>query len=679
MPGCFRAPVPGECKEEETMRNVLWALLGSLALLAMAAAAITAAPAEYRGFWADGFSPGFRTAEETDTLLGRLKEANCNAIWAQMRKSGDAYYQSTYEPWAVQDPQHFDALEYLLQKAHSAQPRLQVHVWMNTCAVGGNPSPNHIVKKHPEYLSLSDTGESYDDEAVKIDPGNPGAADWTFRVYLDVVRHYDVDGIHFDFVRYGGQKWGYSPASVALFNEVNQRTGNPAWDDPLWQQWRRDAVTALVRKVYVFTKALKPDVAVSAATICWGSGPEADGFTSSTPYTRVYQDWRSWLEEGILDINCPMMYYQNSKHRDWWLKWVEFGKDHTYGKRLVVGLGNWFNPIPDTFQQIADVRQPSPTGKKADGMLLFSYGGTNADASGKEISYNEDFYKALAQPSQDDPKGPLAEAAVAPKIGALKGTIVKGFVLEDPSLKPCVRAKVTLEGPVKREMVTDITGFYAFLAVPPGDYRLTVQPAAEGLKDSTPQQSLRIRNGARCVTDNRFLSADGKPTRRVSSDWLVTAGTDGLKDVIYVRRRQPGLGRKVMVKDQDLALQPGDVVAISRLPGSLDLAVRFAGMENQDKLEPVLKTSIPALLRQRSRAATGKRVEIEGTVSETLPSGFMLSGGNKHQVQVDCTLLNETPQTMPAPGQKVRVRGVVDFTDTELKVCPANARSISVE
>jgi uncharacterized lipoprotein YddW (UPF0748 family) len=47
-----------------------------------------------------------------------------------------------------------------------------------------------------------------------VDPGHPDAADWTFRVYLDVARHYDVDGIHFDFVRYGGANWGYVAGNV---------------------------------------------------------------------------------------------------------------------------------------------------------------------------------------------------------------------------------------------------------------------------------------------------------------------------------------------------------------------------------------------------------------------------------------------------------------------------------
>src|SRR5207248_354985 len=160
---------------------------------------------------------------------------------------------------------------------------------------------------------------THDGEASKIDPGNPDAADWTFRVYLDVARHYDVDGIHFDFVRYGSGedgkgRWGYNPVSVARFNARHGRSGQPKWDDPLWMQWRRDQVTALVRKVYAMAVSLKPKIQVSAATISWGDGPHdtpemsAEEFwkTKSAAINRVFQDWRSWMKEGILDLNCLM-------------------------------------------------------------------------------------------------------------------------------------------------------------------------------------------------------------------------------------------------------------------------------------------------------------------------------------------------------------------------------------
>ena len=155
---------------------------------------------ELRAVWVDGFNDGFMTPAQCDLLLARVRAAHMNAVFVQMRKRADAYYASHYEPWATDDTEHFDALAYLCRQAHApGLPRIQVHAWINACAVGGNKGPQSLVKNHPEWLSLSDTGEDYDGESTKIDPGNPAAADWTYRVYLDVVRHYDIDGIHMDF------------------------------------------------------------------------------------------------------------------------------------------------------------------------------------------------------------------------------------------------------------------------------------------------------------------------------------------------------------------------------------------------------------------------------------------------------------------------------------------------
>ncbi|MBM3494335.1 MAG: hypothetical protein FJX72_08450, partial [Armatimonadetes bacterium] len=188
-------------------------VLGRRALAAALLVALTGSASraqEIRAFWADAFSPAIKSRAEVDDLLRRLRAANCNAIFAQVRKGGDAYYVSRYEPWASDNPERFDGLAYLVEKAHSGKPRIAVHAWINTCAVGrSRGNPRHIALAHPEWLSTSDKGADYDGEATKIDPGHPAAADQTFRVYMDVARRYDVDGIHFDFVRYGGTEWGY--------------------------------------------------------------------------------------------------------------------------------------------------------------------------------------------------------------------------------------------------------------------------------------------------------------------------------------------------------------------------------------------------------------------------------------------------------------------------------------
>jgi len=119
------------------------------------------------------------------------------------------------------------------------------------------------------------------------------------------VRNYDVDGIHLDYVRYGGAAFGYNPTSVARFNARYGTAGQPDAADPRWADWRREQVTALVRQVYLEAIAIQPQVMVSAATIAWGAGPASDAdWPGTRTCAEVFQDWPAWLREESWTWRC---------------------------------------------------------------------------------------------------------------------------------------------------------------------------------------------------------------------------------------------------------------------------------------------------------------------------------------------------------------------------------------
>jgi uncharacterized lipoprotein YddW (UPF0748 family) len=441
-----------------------------------APAPIAAARPELRAFWVDGFNDGYKTPEQCDALMERLRATHCNAVFVQMRKRADSYYVSHYEPWALDDPERFDALAYLCKLAHEpGKPYIQVHAWMNACAVGGNKSPDSLTKLHPDWFSTSDGGVDYDNESTKIDPGNPAAADWTYRVYMDVVRHYAVDGIHLDFIRYGGTgksvgHWGYNPASVARFNAQFHRTGQPAWNDPDWREWRRDQVTALVRRVSVSAHSLRPEIIVSAATICWGAPPADDAAyeAKSASYTEVFAPWRDWLRDGLLDLNCPMTYMNTTLHRPWWTGWSEFVKSHQYGRLSTMGIGAWMNAVPQSMWQIADARTLAADGHPAAGAVIFSYAGTDT-TDHQERQYSPEFYTALGAPGlwDTDVAAPEMPWLSHPTTGAIMGTELNADLTARDG------AVVSIEsvgGSVTRKAVADGNGFYAVMGLPPGRY-----------------------------------------------------------------------------------------------------------------------------------------------------------------------------------------------------------------
>ncbi len=552
--------------------------LALLACLLCGAARAQPAP-EIRAFWVDAFNPGARSASEIDLLLKRVRQTNCNAVFVQMRKGADAYYLSRYDPWAS-NSKRFDALAYLIRQAHSSVPRIQVHAWLNTFAVGktrGNPM--HIAARHPDWLSMSDTGESYDNEATKVDPGHPGASDWTARVYLDVLRHYDVDGVHFDFVRYGstGRKgnWGYNPASVARFNRRFGRTGKPPADDPEWMQWRRDQVTQFVRRVYAQAQRVKPRAMISAATITWQNGPKsrAEYAAKTAGMTRVFQDWRAWMQEGILDLNCQMSYFSEQRHPDYFRNWTAFGRANRYGRWVTAGIGLWMNTIAGSMRQIRTALASVRAGA-AQGVLLYSYAGTNANSRGSEQNYDEHLYSALATDSTNALPAPFARPVAFPampwKSSPKTGTVM-GYAVAGPDLVPADGARIVLSGPETRVIRADALGFYAFVGLKPGWYRVALESsgntkgimvqAKAGVAEIVPTLLGAPLSGLRNSVEDAYLAPMGSRVALLDVETII--GTDVTENVLYVSSPNTGDTLRVILPDSPgIAIQQGDRVAV---------------------------------------------------------------------------------------------------------------------
>jgi len=541
-------------------------------------AKLTAARPELRAFWVDGFNDGYKTPQQCEAMVANLRRMHCNAVFVQMRKRADAYYASSYEPWALDDPQHFDALAYVCKLAHApGLPRIEVHAWINACAVGGNKSPESLTKRHPEWFSTSDGGADYDDESTKIDPGNPQAADWTFRVYMDVARHYPVDGIHLDFIRYGGTgksvgHWGYNPVAVSRFNARYGLSGMPVWNDPKWQAWRREQVTALVRRVSVTAASIRPDLKVSAATICWGAPPadDAEYEAKSASYTQVFAPWRDWMREGLLDMNCTMTYFDQVKRPQYWTGWSAFVKTHTYGRLAPMGVGIWMNAIPDSIHQISDTRIPaldsswksSPSGS---GAVLFSYASTDT-INHVERQYSEDFYQALMAPGIWDTDVPLPAMPwkAHPTTGDIMGTAL------NPDLTPMDGSVVTVRslagGPEEYTANVDGNGYYAVVGLLPGKYSVTLRSAAGA--DTTIRTTIvagKVSQIPVNVAGRKIAGVGDLPEGSgvTFSNAIVTAGSGRHGEWFFVA---DGFGKYPVAvrlpKDCPPAV-PGDIVAVT--------------------------------------------------------------------------------------------------------------------
>lgn len=314
----------------------------TIVLLVLASVAAHAAKPEFRALWVHNWLPGMLSPAQVDDTVKWAKCCNMNALVVQVRRLGDAYYDSAYEPRAcnIQGGPSYDPLAYITRQAKANG--MEVHAWFNVfkvCTKAGAPTDyRHVANRHPEWLSKDVNGVSASQDGAFLDPGVPEVREYLKKVVADLVTKYNVNGLMLDYIRYPGKNWGYNDKAVAAFNRAYARTGKPSPDDPDWCSWRRDQVTATVRAIYHEVQSIRPGTKVSAATIAWGSCPST--FEQTSAYKAVFQDWRSWMRDGIIDANMPMNYKNPSDTRQsrWFDDWVRGFRKWSYGRHVYCGL-----------------------------------------------------------------------------------------------------------------------------------------------------------------------------------------------------------------------------------------------------------------------------------------------------------------------------------------------------
>ena len=336
--------------------------------------------------WVDAFNDGIKSRAQVEKLVADAHRANLNALIVQVRKRGDAYFNRSYEePRAVDiaGSRGFDPLAYLIQLAHASRPSIEVHAWLNTFFAG---QESGVYRKHGDWVNVTNDGAT----GGYLDPGNPDVQAYTHKIFMDVARNYDVDGVHMDFVRYPGATWGYTPSSLAQYRHDTGTTGTPAPEDPRWQAWRRERVTAFVRDLHADLQQQRPSVKLSAALICFGGGPATPGdWIYTSAYTSVFQDWSNWLAKGYIDFGVPMNYDSDwiGREKGWFDRWLNFEKDSGFANRVVTGMGAFLNYPDDSLAQIRRVLAPSARGNQTLGVAIYSYAATS-------VYGNSDFYNS---------------------------------------------------------------------------------------------------------------------------------------------------------------------------------------------------------------------------------------------------------------------------------------------
>lgn len=463
------------------IRRLIGALLAA-ALIGAASAQLAAAD-ELRAFWVDAFGAGFKTQAQVDKLLGRvgdpnslgdIREANCNAVFVEVRLRANVAYPSALgEPYMPGlTPSNFNALQAMIDAAHDTtggKQRVEVHAWIVSFATASGSYVSSVYYDHNNpndpvnyWITRDSSGAESSDKA--FDPGHPGVQRYITDVCMDIVNNFDVDGLHFDYIRYTGSTLGYNPTNIARFNARYNRTGQPSSSDTEFNQWRRDQVTSLVRRVYAHVMASRPEVKVSAALIGGTPAPLSStrsAFFPSQAYKSYFQDWDLWLQEGILDQGLVMSYFDvDDRYWDHHEKWRNFIVDRRAGRHAIFGPGLYMNDLQDSLMLLLTSRNPTSSGKYGQGYCGYVY---KTPCEGCTWDSFEPHLRAVVNPQPD--VVPEMEWKTNPTTGLIGGTVSSAGTGQGLD-----GAIVTVTGP--RTQYTDGTGFFAFTKLPPGTYHV---------------------------------------------------------------------------------------------------------------------------------------------------------------------------------------------------------------
>lgn len=310
------------------MKLLARCLISCLAFLATAQAqsytpasdSVPAIAREFRGAWAaviynidwpssNKLSAAAQQAEMI-AILDKMASLHMNALMFQVRPQCDAVYASATEPWTASltgtmgKSPGYDPLEFTIREAH--RRGIEVHAWFNPFRALANAAavttPNHITRLNPSltkrYASL-----------VWCDPALPQSQTIAMAAILDVLRRYDVDGIHIDDYFYP------YPQGGKRFNDGKSNAQ------------RRAIVDQFVATMYRQVKAVKPWARVGISPFgVWKPGIPAGTTAQLNAYEDLACDAQKWLANGWCDYMAPQLYWRIDGPQsytlllDWWRK-----------------------------------------------------------------------------------------------------------------------------------------------------------------------------------------------------------------------------------------------------------------------------------------------------------------------------------------------------------------------
>ncbi len=395
---------------------------------------------EFRGLWVAtsrlDFPLSTRASEqkqELDRIVDVARAGKFNAIVFQVLSRGQAYYESNIVPWASyltsplmvdQDgtlypnlgtppgtkedpPQFYDPLKYLIQKAK--QYGIEVHAWLNVYNLLTLPDTSYrLAVSQPRHIAIDEnnrwntklfaknsSGEwlitSNNHKLIWLDPANPFVRNYLVSVVVELVKNYDIDAIHFDYIRFPGAYTYGDSFNYYFSNRSDVVNGNPyglSRDD-----FARLSIERFVRAVYDTVKKLKPWVKVGSTTPGIYQGWR---LPINQAFFDIYRDGRSdprkWAQLGIIDYHAPQVYWDIASEYDFRVIAQDWNAN-MYDRHVYIGIyGD--NPYSEISAEINFTRSIMTKGN-----IIFRYENVRYENARSYLdSLSSDRYKTFSIP-----------------------------------------------------------------------------------------------------------------------------------------------------------------------------------------------------------------------------------------------------------------------------------------
>lgn len=315
---------------------------------------IEARTVEVRSVW---YVPLERKAEEIDATVSEMKRVGINQLCLGIISGGKSIVKVSGEHPFKWDSRlvRLDLVQAYVDacKKHDMELVLSVPIF-------------HGQGHNTDWLTLTNRGVVGEEQFCS--PANEEYCGYMMEYLEYIVRHYDIDGLQYDYIRYpyfdGATDYGYDEASVALFmketgydRSVVEGIASQLAAHPQWEEWVNFKISLIDRRVKEFSDMIReyrPDLYISAA------------IANDTAAANYCQDATHWVENGTVDGIYPMSYaegiMQSATQR-----FSAFLDDKTF---LVMGNGAYQSLTLD--EMYLQVKQTALYG--ADGIAFFEWG-----------------------------------------------------------------------------------------------------------------------------------------------------------------------------------------------------------------------------------------------------------------------------------------------------------------